>query len=511
MDIRKKIEHVNKIHYDNLLLCGCIQAISLTLILSPLLVGFTGQKMSDGLKARYFMLGFMSSLAQSAVAQFSGKNSALKRVYDDYIKKGTAREIVNTAKLDEVIDTIGGQESLVQIVETMPDFKKPRYIAQFKLQGLLKPPQQPQNTEQGHNNHNGEVTVKKALPVINREIEQILDISWMNHAFFFRSAVILGAEGDGKTSLLAYMAINIFDICPDVDLKIHNIHYDPDDEDDRWFPGMPKDVEASLFITDPAECIADMRAVYAEMQRRVNEEGKFKGVPVIRIVDEFQGLKDLVSEDEWEDYLNCMKQLKNQGRKYAKKVNGQDTGFRVIAGMHSLKKGETGLDSGFFAGANIVCMGNTITDQNTPFPSDFNTKQLVKEIGMANAQLVSMGLYNPATPHTDRARAAVTRLGKESPCIRIFPRFDLSNLSYRVVETTNTVTEDSQYQESNQKKESTADQYAGDDYMAKLKTWYTAKKGDVTDDDLKQQMFILSGKVIPDDLLQQLRRILDES
>jgi hypothetical protein len=502
---RKNINHVRKTHRNNLFVIGVTQFAAWSFILSPVFF----KDLSKSLKGCYFALGLFASISQVVMANHSKKTAALAREYSKYEMQGVANALTTAKNLDAKIDGIAAQESLVEIVEGLPAYKRQRYEAEFKLFGLLQPTQQsgPNQTQSAAVSNT--IQVKKHLPVFDSKTEKLLDTSWMNHQFFFKSTIVVGDEGTGKTNLLAFMAANIIAICPQVDLRIHNLHYDPEEP---WFPGMPRDVEESLFITTPQECLEDLLNVKAELRRRELEKDR-TSPPIIRISDEFQGLADELGPEDWKEYVNAIIQIKNRGRKYAFKINGQDTGCRMLLGCHSMKTKMTGLDSSFFAGANVICLGQTILDSNTPFPQDFDIKQLAKDLQMCKATLLQMGLMNKENEKLDRARPAVMRLGNGAPGVKVMPKPDLSTINYAVAPDPESEesTEETVTQSSVPKKMSAAD-FSGATYIDKLLGWYRAGKGQANINELHEQLGILLERDVEFDesVLNNLKDLLDK-
>jgi len=508
--LRKKINHTRQTNRNNLFVLGATQLAAFVFLVSPLC--FKG--MSKSLKGNYFLIGMLASVAQIVMAEHSKKTSAIAREYSKYELQSLANQMTAAKTLDNTIDQISAQEALVEIVEGLPDYKKEHYIAKYKLFGLLTPNKSVPSTEQPVSST---VRIKKSLPVFDRKVEKMLDIEWMNHTFFFTSSVIIGNEGSGKTQLLQFMTANVIAICPDVDLRIYDLHYDW--EQKPWFPGMPRDVEESLFITNARDCYNDLLNTFAELKRREAEKD-YNAPPIFRVTDEYLGVLDGLSDDEKKEFNNALIQIKTRGRKWAYKIDGEDTGCRIMLGSHSPKaKMTAGLDSMIFAGSNVFYLGDSINDSSTMFPTDFDCKSLSKQLAAAKAMLQQVGLFDPKNPKKDRARAAVVRLPGQEAGIKILPKHDLSVLKYEVYEdeaTNNTVdesvvTEPKTQTPGTQKKEkANADKYNGANYLEQILNWFRANKGDVTNEELSLQLKLLIDKDIPPDheMIEQMRELL---
>jgi hypothetical protein len=359
-------------------------------------------------------------------AKLGEKNERIKKIVDESALKSIATELAIDQNIDSKVAEINGLQRLGAVVDSVPNFQQPRLIQQFGLHGLTTPTTQELLSDDSNGNGNV-ITVSKQLPLYKEDVAAQIDTSWMNQNFFYSSGIVTGEEGSGKTQFLAMMALNIINICPDVDLRIHNPHYDWDE--DPWFPGMPREIEESLFLTDPEECYRDLVLVRTELKRRITDKDR-QSRPIVRICDEFQSVMDSIGKERASAYVDHAQFIKNEGRKYAKKVNGQDTGIRVIFGTHSVKKGVTGIDSSFF-NKMVVMLGKSYTDSSAIFPGDFNMKALSAEMTSLEAYMFSTGLMNDANRSLDRARPAIVRVPDRSPGVVAIPKTNLSKLQYR--------------------------------------------------------------------------------
>lgn len=518
MELRQKILTNREVHRNNLLTLSLLQGLTLVFFLFAIIAPNIRKEARLG----FMLAGLVSSGCQLYQANASKSTASLKEIYDRFVKGDAERDLKIEHKQGQSVDVIRAQEQLLKTIDVLPEHKKAYYARQFKIDGLLQPMQM---VQQPSSDYVESVPVRKQLPVVDKRLEEIIDMSWANHDFFFQNNLIAGKQGDGKSSWLAYIALNILAVCPDADLRIYNIHYDPDEG--RFFPNMPLDVEESIMVTTAEDALNDMRNVQTELIRREQMRDK-KAPPVIRLIDEFQGIADTIGKADTEEFLNICTQVINRGRKYGYKVDGKDTGMRITFCPHSLKKGDSGIGSAVWVSSNVLALGRQVTDPTIPYPSDFDTKRLTQDLDAATAQLREMGLMVKGQKHLDQARPMVMRLVGDSPAVYIVPKFDLSKIQYTIkspvpepaeflgdeetpteeIQDTSidTVTGDSNSPEL------MANSFPGENYLDKLLKWYQAKSSIVTDAELKRQMADLTGVTvdkIEQEMLDKLRSFLE--
>ncbi|MGL5075412.1 MAG: hypothetical protein ACRDBG_06155 [Waterburya sp.] len=415
-------------HYDNLagVICGTLAAAGLTFL--PL--AFRDASNSD--KSISITWGLIIAAATAGYSEYAKRTEKIYSVHEKANAKLLATHLGMRLNLAERLAKVEHLEQQSFVVENLPAYKHQRYVAELQLEGLVLSTNQDPNVPQLPQSPGRTLQVQQALPVFRGDVANLIDTSWMGHDLWFSSGAVIGDEGSGKSAFLAMWALNILAICPDVDLKIHTIHHDSDEE--PWFPNMPKDVEDSFFIRDPDEMYADMENVLAELSRREKTKDR-QSAPIVRITDEFQslGTSDMLGEQRLKKYIEAMIQIKNRGRKYARKINGKDTGVRLIAGLHSIKKGMTGLDASFL-NKTVVCLGSALKDPTAMYPADFIVKDLIAGQEILKSQLISAKLMNPADKTKDSARPAVIRIDGGSPMVVALPKPDLRAIQYEVVE-----------------------------------------------------------------------------
>jgi len=486
-------------HNDNKWLLRCIMASAILFMISPI-AGY--QKTNKNVGAIGFGSAIVLSFIQLLAAEKSRKTEKLFNAYSEGVLKATADTIASQINVSALTNQIGLKESLVNIIESLPDYKQDRYIAELQLQGLTTPTtSQLLNSSASQNIVTIDLPKREILPV--QSIEDQIDIEWMKtHSFFFASTAILGEEGSGKTDLLAFMVMNILRIAPDTDLKIYDIHYDPDEK--RKFPNMSREREESLFITDPKECYRDMLRVHANLAKRELSKDK-SGSPVVRVIDELMGLKDYLP-NEWSEFVNAIMQIKQRGRKWSRKhENGQDLGMRIIVGLHSAKKGETGLPSGFFSGANFLALGESIYDSATMFPANFDVSELVKSMKSVTALMIEEELINPKDPSKDLARPAVVKLKGGVPEVLMIPKFDLTKYHFTESESVEKSSDDRINGEP-----ISPDQHPGHDWLEKISSWILSLDSEPTDSQLNIAFFQITNKELDTETRLMLRKLINK-
>lgn len=500
------MSHTNTIKnlHKNLLLANWL------LIIAGVILFIFSLTTSNKNKDFIFKLMFSGTLMGSGVvitSELSKNVSARARVQAEADRKGLERQIDRELRLTEMIQTIRTQQKLAEIVEfTVPDYQQPRIIKQFNLGGLLPP----LITKKGiapplESSQNFQISLQPVKELVDVKAKDLIDISWMNENVFFGGGCIVGAKGSGKTELLKFIVLNILRLCPDVNLKFYNIHYV---RGMQYFPGMDQEFEESLFITDPQEIVRDAEKCYSELQRR-EKLGDMSAVPIIRILDEQKATKAELGNAH-DRLIFVLKELVDRGRKYGKKVNGFDTGFVVWLALHNPKKETSGIDSSWFEAGSVFLLGKSISNPSSPFPADFDRKQLMGQLNATNNLLEANKLKFVGEPKNDLARACVYRQSDDEPCIKIIPRFDLEDIKYSGSNATKNTPESSEDYYS-------ALDCSGDTWLEKLINWFKINS-DVDNEVLREQVNLVRKSMveperyqdITDDLLLKLREALEE-
>ena len=490
-------------HKDNIWLLRGIMLTSVLFIASPIAFYKSAGK---NVGAVGFGMGIVLSLGQLIAAENSRKTEKLAGAYAEGVMKATAETIASQINVSGITNLVSSKEALVKLIENLPEWKQQRYIAELQLQGLTTP-----TTAQLLNSDSPDqamqtidIPMKAAQPVQN--IEDQIDTSWLKkHSFFFGSSIILGSEGSGKTDLIAYMVANILTIAPDTDIKVYDIHYDP--ENKRRIPNMPLALESEIYLTDPKECYRDMMRVKATLAKRELEKDK-TGCPIVRITDEFMGLKDYLGKD-WVEFLDSVIQVKTRGRKYSRMhSNGQDLGVRMIIGTHSLKKGETGLSDTFYQGSNFIGLGESINSSSTMFPSNFDVSDLVKQVKSVRAMLIEDGLMDANNPKLDKVRPAVVKLIDQDPTVLIIPKFDLTKYHFTMSEGIEDEGDDGDRSSENQP--ISADHHPGSDWLEQITSWILSLEKTPTDQELGAAFHQITNKDLDVETSFKLRQMINK-
>jgi len=213
--LQETASYIDTKHTDNKWLLRCIMFSAVLFMISPI-AGY--KKTNKNIGAIGFGSSIVISFIQLLAAEKSRKTEKLFNAYSEGVLKATAETIATQINVSALTNQISLKESLVSIIESLPDYKQDRYIAELQLQGLTTP-----TTNQLLNSSpvNQDIVT---IDLPKREIQPVqnigdqIDIEWMQtHSFFFGSTAILGEEGSGKTDLLAFMVLNILRIAPDTD------------------------------------------------------------------------------------------------------------------------------------------------------------------------------------------------------------------------------------------------------------------------------------------------------
>lgn len=470
-------------------------------MISPI-AGYQNKNLNKNVGAIGFGSAIVLSFMQMIAADKSRKTEKLNNVYSEGVLKSVADTIATQINVSGLTNQIASKEALVNIVESLPDYKQARYVQELQLQGLTTP-----TTEQLLQSSPDQdivtitdVPMRASQPV--QAIEDQIDISWLQkHSFFFGSSIIYGNEGSGKTDLLAYMVANILMIAPDTDIRVYDIHHDSSSK--RRIPNMPIALEDSIYVSDPKECFRDIMRVKAILAKRELEKDK-SGCAIVRITDEFMGMKDYLGKD-WADFLDAAIQIKTRGRKYSRMhSNGQDLGIRMIIGSHSLKKGETGLSDTFYQGSNFIGLGESINSTSTMFPANFDISELVKSMKAVKSMMIEDGLMDKDNPKLDKARPAVVKLIDQDPEVLIIPKLDLSKYHFTqsaLIEDTPSTDEDAT---------TSADQHPGNDWLEKITSWVMGLKTSPTDAEINVAFYQITSKELDTETRLMLRKLIDK-
>lgn len=181
------------------------------------------------------------------------------------------------------------------------------------------------------------------------------------------SLMTVGARGSGKSYALAAATARWLEKNPDGRLIIGDPHYDPDES--QWLPTVPPKVVRERYVIRDFEKIAEcLKRVYRigcdREQRGLKNERR-----ILLVIDEYLALRSMFPKQA-DDLAEIIKQIMNRFRKY--KVD-------IWLGLHSFKKGETGLDSSVFQQMAFLGLGDALDDRSSPYPPSWDTNALTLE------------------------------------------------------------------------------------------------------------------------------------
>lgn len=488
------------------------------------LLALTNTNKNKNFDFKLMLSGTLTAVGAVVTAEMSKSISARARVQLEADKKGLERQIDRELKLNEMVAGIKTQQKLAEVVEfTVPDFQQPRFVKQFRLEGLLPPKAsiggQQQTTESSTQGFSIKLQPTKEL--VDAKAASLINIDWFNESVFFGGGVIVGAKGSGKTDLLKFIVLNILRLCPEANIKFYNIHYVKGKT--KYFHGMDQEFEENLFITDPQEIVRDAEKCYAELQKR-EKIGDMSSPPIIRILDEQKATLAELGND-FDRLIFVLKELVDRGRKYAKPVKNSegtefDTGFVVWLALHNPKKEVSKIDSSWFEAGSIFLLANSITNPSSPYPSDFDRKALAEQQKATNNLLEANKLKFKGEPKNDLARACIYRFNDDEPCIKIIPKFNLDGIKYsgngekeQTPESSSSVSETQveEYQDYS------ALDCSGDTWIEKILNWFKTNV-EVDNEILRQQVNLVRKSMLPsdkyadltDEHLIELRELLEQ-
>jgi hypothetical protein len=209
-----------------------------------------------------------------------------------------------------------------------------------------------------------------------QSVSSDLDYSWLDDDFVKASKAVFGARGSGKTTYLNYEALRFLQAYPDGELRIADLHFDPDEP--KWLPGVASDVLLKSFVANKKDkIIALISYCNKELKDRIDKMDK-KRKRIKLIIDEFVGLLGRCDDKEIKLIDSFLATSQDEGRKF---------GVDVTLGLHSLKKERCKIDSSVLWQMDILCLANSIADPATKFPSDWENKQLAQDRHTLQAEL----------------------------------------------------------------------------------------------------------------------------
>ena len=235
------------------------------------------------------------------------------------------------------------------------------------------------------------------------------DTSWLTEEFAYRSKVVCAEGGSGKTNYLNWEMSKIDPghlVIIDPHLKKNQL----DAGGSYWLQGVSVEEERKIVASDPAKIGDILRNVLAEGRARLAGEGKTDH-PIHIIFDEGDAAIVCGRGGPKAVLLEFLQESANEFRK---------VGITITLTLHTLKKGQTGIDASILGQMTWLLLGGFIASMDVVWPADINQKELIEAQATVQAGL-----------DINKARACVLRLrggGQTSVSIVAMPRIDLQEV-----------------------------------------------------------------------------------
>ena len=468
--IQKKVFTERLLSYS-LGLVGTLATVSL--ILNP---NFVPDKES---KLMIQLLGLFASIGFVTTQKLSTTQEKIYGTFKDAQLKDYRTDVANKMAYTSTVSKIEGTRDTAYYVSTLPEYEQARWIQQFGLQGILPPENyfKQQSTEE----YNPEVTIDLPKQIVNQQVKETeektgFDLSWLDSDFISSSKVVVGARGSGKSVFLHYEASRYLLENPNESLFIFDPHFDDLKPDKFWLKNLPLSILIERFVTkNHQEIYKKILALRDELNKRIDNNLRPPNVPKVKIIlDEEENLKRRLKDDEFENVLEFFDLVQDEGRKF---------GFDITIGMHSLKKGNTGIDSAALGQMNWLLFEKAAYDSATKYPSDFDQSEIKRLAKVVNKQI-------------DR---------KKGRCIVVIshdlPEPIITALPYLKPPTINLENEPT----DNHCAESTDTP----DYLSQLKQVIASLENTPTDGELAYLWLQISGKELDEKGLSLLKEMLD--
>jgi hypothetical protein len=404
----------------------------------------------------------------------------------EVIKKSIAYDINYTLTLGK----INAQRVLAQTIGELPQHEHRRWIDMLGLGGILPPPIRQTATldplpNQFQENH--------YVNADSEDIEELVqDFDYLeieDKQFIYESKAVFGNKGSGKSSYMAWEAIQFCSQFPNGKLYIGDIHAEGDIGTTKWLPYLDDDTfTKKVLAVTPINVFKIIKAL-AQLLVDRKKTGCKIGIhpdcfPVKFIWDEVMGTLDDFDDNQVEFTVKALEKIQLQGRKY---------GIEVTLGLHSIKKMKTGFDSSFFQNLTILALGNAITDNTVKYPSNFDIAQLSQELETTNAVL-PVAVDDNGQSFYPKGLACVVRRKDKNPCVKVMPCLTMPTR------------EEYQAQKQNDSESSFVD---GVEAIAFLTQWASEyDKDELTDDMISIKWYEITGKNVSNDEVKYLRSLL---
>jgi hypothetical protein len=269
----------------------------------------------------------------------------------DYVSD--ASRIEHEFRNKNAITQVSNQLQLAETLAGLPPNARLRYRQEFNLQGLLDPPESTSDLSG--------ITDQVTLPSYENIIESPQDDSgvifdWMKKAVNC-SCFLAGKKRSGKTYFMKWLLSQYIDCMSEKDtFYISDPHYDDADYDDPWITveADKKLIENGRLVKGEADTLRMLSSVMGAFKiRKDNGLTLKKGVGCIRL---FMDEVDSYSKEAQEKISGTIKTIEYEAAKY---------GVTICLGVHSIKKGEMGIDSSVIASMMQVLFSGIILDSNS--------------------------------------------------------------------------------------------------------------------------------------------------
>lgn len=399
---------------------------------------------------------------------------ALENAQMEDLKQSLASKVaLNSAK-----NKIEAANELALSIAQLPEWQHSRWVQQFGMQGMLPSPAVDVAAVEA-SSPTLAFSAPNQLAIEELEVDARPDYSWLDDGFIDASKGVFGAKGSGKSTFLAYDAIRFLQLHPDGELRIGDLHYD--EKESLWLPGVPSEQLLKTVIADRTDGILkQFRRARTLVEERIERKDR-NGKPFKLICDEFVGVMTRLNKDEQEEVLKAIQLIQFEGRKY--KVN-------VVLGLHSVKKGQSGIDSSVLANMDLLCLGKSLADRSTQFPADFDCSALLKDQELTQSRLRS----------GDGFACVVRKLG-ESPQVVVLPHLSIPKAGEQVASPVAV----------NLPEDEDTDKFEGDVNPCEvIKEWVQKIGRNPTDDELKAAWKEVTGHQLNTEGVAYLRQSIEK-
>jgi len=332
------------------------------------------------LKSASLLAGAGCSAAAAVVSgnKIARKQNKFAKIIDTTQEDAVLSRMESEIAYVKMLDDIYNNNRILDVVMQLPADQQNYWLNYFGVSGLaastiaveakaiLEAPEAVPYTQ----------AVRSSQPSIAAAIESqsTINYDWLSDDFVDASKAVFGAKGSGKSTYLAYEAYSFLHRHPEGELRIGDLHWDPDlnsKDPSRWLWGIDRSIVEQYFVTkDPKQVLQIFRRAMRLLEER--EKNNDKSSPPFKFIcDEFARSSSRWTDDEKSEVANIIEQVQFGGRKY---------GVDITLGLHSLKKEMTGIDSSALLGnMDLLCLGMSLADPNTRFPADIDRKALLAE------------------------------------------------------------------------------------------------------------------------------------